>query len=128
MTHQGRYCDASRVAVERVDQWHRAWPKVLDFIDRHGRRDHLHIDADGWLSARQAVLAAFNDHQEVVGHAVFHVEPIATRIEEHPAVAARLDAVDIDPSVDPELRELLISEARQQARFLNCIRLDGFEA
>ena len=54
------------------------------------------LEPDGWLSARQNVLVAFDEHEDVVGHAAFHVEP-SFEEERHHGVEARLDDVDVQP-------------------------------
>ncbi len=57
---------------EWVDNWHRGWPGVLATMGVNGHRDALRIDADGWLSARRGVFAAF-DGDRVEGYLCFDV-------------------------------------------------------
>src|SRR5690349_5163296 len=61
--------------VDVVDSWHKCWPMVLNEIERTGRRQKLMVDSDGWLSARQCLLVAFNRDNAVAGHLVFSIQP-----------------------------------------------------
>lgn len=118
------------VRIDVIDNWDRRWPQVLESLRHGGERQTLMLDADGWLSARQNVLVAFDD-EDVVGHAAFHVEPIdcGTDGPDHrPCIEARMDAVQVKPGETDDLRRMLVEEARRRAEVLNCVRLVGFEA
>jgi hypothetical protein len=106
--------------VERVDEWHRDWPRVLDFIERSGKRAELQVTPAGWLSARQAVLAAFVG-DEVVGHLAFHIEPLVDAMAQAtpgPTLLAKLDACAVADGHDADaicasLRAAAIDWARR---------------
>jgi hypothetical protein len=90
--------------IELVDEWHREWPRVLDFIERTGQRQGLQVSPAGWVSARQAVLAAFIGDQ-VVGHLAFHIEPLLDAVEaggEHLTLLAKLDACAVAHGYDEQ--------------------------
>jgi hypothetical protein len=115
--------------IDLVDSRDIRWPSVVKNIQQHGRLKSLMLEPDGWLSARQNVLVAFDEHNGVVGHAAFHVEMSFDHSHPH-SVEARLDDVDVQPGLegDVELREMLLEEARRLAEMLNCVRLVGFES
>jgi hypothetical protein len=83
--------------VEVVDSRHRQWRPVLDLIEKLGQRDALQLDDDGWLPARQGVVAAFIDG-EPAGHLVFHLRPVSNR-----NVAAQVDALGVRPGMDRDM-------------------------
>src|SRR6476646_948519 len=91
--------------IDLVDNWHKQWPAVLKAIESTGQREALLVDHDGWLSARQCLLVAF-DQEKIVGHLVFSIQPsgassgapapIGTRsLSSRPRVDAHLDAMDV---------------------------------
>ena len=116
--------------VDLVDNWHAEWPNVLRAVDQqgHGARAALHVDQDGWLSARQNLLVAFVDDQPAA-HVCFHVEPAQREDRSKPAcVEAKLDSYGIDPrfcghGIEHTLREA----ALDRAKTLKCEQLSGFE-
>ncbi len=125
--------DAQKVRVEIVDNWHKEWPTVLGAIDRNNLADRLMLDRDGWLSARQTVMAAFAGDR-VVGHLSFHVAPIkhegaTLRTDQgRPALEARLDAIAVErAAVEAGVEQLLIRNAEAHALMLQCraFRHDG---
>ncbi len=82
----------SGVRIETVDNWHKSWPRVLAALTRRGARKNLLVESDGWLSARQIVLAAFAG-DVVVGFLCFHIEPGLRG-----AINAHGDLNDVAPS------------------------------
>ena len=114
------------VRLEIVDNWHKDWPAVLAFIRRSGRAKLLLADVGGWLSARQSVLAAFKDGQ-VVGHLIFHVEPMQARdggvvLEDGRVILeAHLDNITVDArQQDWGIEGLLLNFAESHAKTLQC--------
>ena len=100
--------------VQIVDSRHREWPRVLDLIERLGQRESLQLDQDGWLPARQGVVAAFVDG-EPAGHLVFHLQPVSRR-----EVAARVDALGVRPEMDRDVvSRALHAEAVRYARVMH---------
>ncbi len=113
--------------VELVDNWHVEWTKVLSFLDRAGHRSSLHIDDDGWLSARQAVFAAFIG-ETVVGHLCFRIQPIVmndghVRFDDHhkAELEAFVECYNIDAIHKAHgIGNLLVQRAQARAAELNC--------
>lgn len=113
--------------VELVDNAHRDWQRVLDLVDRLGRRDMLRVDEAGWLSARQSVFAAFVEGEsgktgEPAGLLCFHVCPSGRDVEAH------LDALEVTETqqsdeVGPALRDAAV----RRAKTLNCARFKGID-
>src|SRR2546421_11681210 len=68
--------NAAAFRVELVDNWHAQWPAVLSWVASTGQLGALMIGAEGWLSARQVLLAAFADTR-VAGHLCFRLVPTA---------------------------------------------------
>lgn len=113
--------------VELVDNWHVEWPKVLTFVDRAGHRAALHIDADGWLSARQTLMAAFVG-ETTAGHLCFRVQPV---VDEHghvlfddhhkAVVEAFVECFSVDEIHKAHgIGPLLIERAKARAAELRC--------
>ncbi len=122
---------ALKLRVDVVDSWHKQWPSVLDTIGTQGRREHLMVDADGWLSARQCLLVAFDREQRMAGHLVFRIQPRSNSgaNSTRPIVEAKLDDVGITPGFsEGEVRALLLDAAAKKARSLRCRKLVGFDA
>src|SRR4051794_36634826 len=112
---------AESTRIEAVDSWHVKWPDVLASIERTGDAQNLQIDSDGWLSARQVVLAAFAG-TKAVGHVGFHVAPTMRG-----CVTARVDTHGIDQSFRGRgIEKALSAAAVERARALSCSRLQGF--
>ncbi len=114
--------------IELVDNWHKDWPKVVSAVGTYGDASRLHIDQDGWLSARQSLLVAFMG-DDVAAHICFHVEP-SQRLDrkKRACVEAKLDSFGIDPAfcgrgVESRLRRA----ALERARALQCSELHGFD-
>ena len=114
--------------VDVVDSWHKQWPSVLQEIDRQGQRERLMVDADGWLSARQCLLVAFNRDNAVAGHLVFSIQPRfggpdVTRVP----IEAHQDDLRVRPGFgDDEVRKLLVEAATHHAKSLRVRRLVNF--
>lgn len=111
--------------IEAVNVWHERWDEVLAAIDAVGRREDLHLEADGWLSARRVLLVAFID-DVVAGHVSFCVHPVATD-GGRPGVAAVLESAGVAWGFDErDVGRELRAAARRQARMLGCVKLAGF--
>ena len=121
--------EAGRAAVELVDNWHDAWPRVLAAIDRFGDRKSILVDADGWLSARQNLLVAF-ENRRVAGYIVFRVQPATGKRKAGEAcVEARLDSAAVDmPYKSRGIEKILCDAALARARELKCTDVKGLEA
>ena len=114
-----------KLRIEPVDNWHAQWPAVLSAIEAAGHRQALAVDMDGWLSARQVLLVAFNE-QEIAGHLCFRIVPAADAAG-HVFVQARLDAFGVKPGFEKlEIDLALKSAAQQRASALKCSRCIGF--
>lgn len=122
-TQQAMKMDAAETTrVELVDNWHARWNSVLDSIDEQGQRPSLKVDADGWLSARQVLLVAFNDDQ-VAGHVCFGIQPMANGKGTR-AVTAAVNAFGVNPGFhQAEVEQLLRQAAMTRAMELNCREL-----
>jgi hypothetical protein len=108
--------------VELVDNWHARWNSVLQSIADHGQERALKVDDDGWLSARQVLLVAFND-DEVAGHLCFAIAP-KVREKGHVEVTAEVDAFGVKPGFKQcEVAHLLREAAATRAHELNCREL-----
>jgi len=117
---------ATKMRIETADNWHPEWSAVLAAVQRSGQEDALMIDLDGWISARQTVLAAFNGRR-VVAYLAFHVAPMKTPagavMVEHgrAVVEARLDAIWVAPDVaDQGIDRVLTGMAESHALMLQC--------
>lgn len=126
-THEAVAAGVAR--VDLVDNRHKDWPAVLLALGRSGRRASLHVDADGWLSARQNLLVAFVE-DEPAAHVCFHVKPAHREREtsNHGCVDAKLDSYGIDPrfcgrGIEIELRKA----ALERVNTLKCQKLHGFD-
>ena len=117
---------ASKVRIEPVDNWHQEWAAVLTAVERSGQSSALMLDNDGWLSARQTVLAAFNGRR-VVAYLAFHVAPMKTPagmvVVEHgrAVLEARLDAIwCADDVASQGVDQVLTGMAEAHALLLQC--------
>ena len=109
------------VRVQRIDASHPQWRGVLSHILRTADGRKLQIGTDGWLSARQVVLAAFVDGQPAA-HLSFHIEPARRCIE------ARLDTFGIDPAhAHAGVETRLFDDAVTWVQELRCTRMVGFD-
>ena len=109
------------VRIEVVDNWHSAWPRVLRFVEKHGDAKKLQVDDDGWLSARQVLIAAMAGDQ-IAAHVSFSVAPGRTCIE------AKLDDYGIAPKFcDRGIESKLRRAALERAESLGCEKLRGFK-
>ncbi len=112
---------AKTTRVELVDNWHARWNSVLQSLAEQGQSNALKVDDDGWLSARQVLLVAFNDDQ-VAGHLSFAIAP--TRGKGHVEVTAEVDSFGVTPGFKQcEVAHLLREAAATRAHELNCREL-----
>ena len=108
------------IRIEVVDNWHKDWESVLDSIKRNGQLAALMLDRDGWVIARQSVLAAFVG-QRVVGHLFFHVEPTKSQGRDGRAeLEARLDSLSVDEKASGDVNGLLLQAAEAHSRVVRC--------
>jgi hypothetical protein len=122
---KSRKNETTNLRIELVDNWHAQWPAVLSAIELAGQREKLSVDMDGWLSARQVLLVAFNE-QEVSGHLCFRIVPVADAAGQV-TVQARLDAFGMKPGFEKlEIDVALKTAAQQRATALKCSRCVGF--
>jgi hypothetical protein len=113
---------ARTTRVELVDNWHVRWNSVLQSIAEQGQGRALKVDDDGWLSARQVLLVAFDD-DEVAGHVSFAIAPTA-REQGHVGVTAEVDSFGVRPGLKQcEVEHLLREAAAMRAHELNCREL-----
>jgi predicted N-acetyltransferase YhbS len=126
---QIRKTESVNLRIEPVDNWHTHWPSVLESIASHGHREALMVDRDGWLSARQVLLVAFNDSQnqsQVAGHICFRIVPITDDAGQI-IMQAHLDAFGVRPGFESiELGPALRQAAQQRAESLKCTSFVGF--
>lgn len=121
----GLEAPAYKVRVETVDNWHQEWQSVLAAIQLSGQDDALMIDQDGWLSARQTVLAAFGGRR-VVAYLCFHVAPMKAGgkvlVEDgRPLLEAQLDAIWVAPDAAGQgVDRVLTGMAESHAIMLQC--------
>ena len=101
------------VRLEVVDNASENWPAVVQWIERNGQAARL-LDEDGWLSARQIVVAAFVG-QKVVGHLGYRVSPV--RSGNKIVLEARIDSQHVSKS---GVEQLLFDRAQAHARLLGC--------
>jgi predicted N-acetyltransferase YhbS len=122
---QSRKAETHKLRIEPVDNWHAQWPSVLSAIELAGQRAALLVDMDGWLSARQVLLVAF-DESDVAGHICFRVLPISDHSGQV-IVQARLDAFGVKPGFEKlEIGPALKRAAQDRAEALKCSQLVGF--
>ena len=120
-----RKIGTGNLRIEPVDNWHAHWPAVLGAIEAAGQRQALLVDSDGWLSARQVLLAAFNN-SDVAGHICFLVMPVNDGAGSV-AMQARLDAFSVKSGFEKhEVDIALRTAAQQRAMNLKCTRFVGF--
>ena len=122
--------------IELVDNWHKDWEKAMRAVEEHGDRSTLHVDSDGWLSARQNLLVAFVG-EDPAAHVCFHVEPAPVAPVAHAApqgkatrgcVEAVLDSYGIDPRYCGQgIEHHLRKAALDRAHTLKCRKLHGFD-
>ena len=116
--------------IETVDNWHRRWGEVLFLIERLGHRGTLVIDSDGWLSARQVVLASFtpDEQSSPVGFIVFRIRPVPGSARTHHG-RSEIDAVLASCGVEDlavtgiapaQTKRKLLEAARAKAKELGC--------
>ena len=112
----------AHLRVELVDGAHRDWPAVHKQVARSGGADRLMLHADGRLSARQAVVAAFLDGR-VVAHAAVSVRP--TRTPAGVTVVAGLDSRAVDaPFAGTSVEHVLMTVVDSRARTMGCRRVE----
>jgi hypothetical protein len=108
--------------VEIVDHSHARWAAVLKLIGRMGDKGRLLLDEDGWLSARQSVLAAFIDDKPTA-YLIFHIDPVGDgRVE------GRLDVMNFASAEATQLLSKELCEAAlRQCRKFRCVRFKGLD-
>jgi GNAT superfamily N-acetyltransferase len=115
------------VRVEPVDNWHARWDEVLESLAEQGELEALNIDCDGWLSARQVLLIAF-ERNAIAGYLCFRLEPAANRAGEV-GIDAHLEAFGVREGPQAsQIAEALTRAARKRARALRCREIVGFSA
>src|SRR5690348_15902861 len=77
--------------IEPIDNWSSAWGNVAAHIKQTGKPRKLRVDKDGWLSARQIVVAAFVG-DTAAAHVYFTINPTPDG-----QIEAKLDSHGIDP-------------------------------
>ena len=108
--------------IEAVGSWHSRWQDILRGVERQGSIKRLKIDADGWLSARQVLLAAFVG-DVVAAHICFSVT-----LDKSGRIGARLASHGIDPRFTGRgIESQLHQAAVDRARSLRCVKLKGFK-
>ncbi len=113
---------AGALRIEPVDNWHRSWNAVIQLVRRSGNVKRLHIDSDGWLSARQVLLVAFAGDAPAA-HVCFSVSPSADG-----CIEAKLDSYGIDPQFrNRGIESQLHQAAKEKAESLKCEKLRGFK-
>jgi hypothetical protein len=114
---------ANTTRVELVDNWHARWNSVLHAISEQGQERALKVDDDGWLSARQVLLVAFDHDDEVTGHLSFAIAP-KMREKGQVEVTAEVDSFGVKPGFKQcEVEHLLREAAATRAHELNCREL-----
>ena len=117
--------ESLKLRIEPVDNWHVQWGNVLKAIESTGHVEALRVDRDGWLSARQVLLVAFNEN-EVAGHLCFRIVPIADDSGQV-VVQAHLDAFGVKPGFESlEIGPALKLAAQERAVALKCSGFVGF--
>jgi hypothetical protein len=101
------------IRLEVVDNASENWPQVAQWIQRGGHAARL-LDEDGWLSARQIVVAAFVG-QKVVGHLGYRITPV--RAGAKITLEARIESMRAET---PAIEQLLFDRAQAHARLLGC--------
>jgi len=110
------------ITIEPMEPAHAAWRTTLALVERTGNRRKLLLDSDGWLSARQIVLAA-TVGDKPVAYLAFHLEPTGKT-----CIEAVLDAYGIEKShAGRRIERELWNAAVNQAKDLRCTHLVGFD-
>jgi len=108
----------SSLRIEAIDNYHPSWPSVMETVGQLGFLEELNLDSEGWLPARQVLLAGFFQTQ-VAGFICFSIVP---KIQ-HGAVGlmAQVESIGVrsDYAYDAVERELLHA-AEQRSRGLKC--------
>lgn len=110
----------SAITVGVVDHWHKQWQAVLEFVQSSGHHELVAGDANGWLSARKCVLAAFVEGR-VAGFLAFHVVPVMGEFGVE--LFGKLDALVVragEKSADEIERELLERAGAHARDVLQC--------
>ena len=126
----GQKSATGKLSLELVDCWNVKWPAVLDAVRAAGLTHQLMLDKDGWLSARQSVIAAF-DGENVVGQLAFRVEPVVdsagsvVRDKGRVRFGAKLDFIAHEENANGQVvTQQLLALANDHARTLRCEPLD----
>jgi len=127
-TRRMKRTNIADVCVELVDNWHACWPDVLAAIAEQGDLEALNIDADGWLSARQVLLVAFDRDGEVAGHMCFRLTPDADS-RGNVGIDAHVEAFGVQPGSQAEkIASALKAAALARAKALRCRQIVGLSA
>ena len=115
----------AEIRLELIDNWHDRWKIALSLVEGLGQRACLHIDEDGWLSARQNLLVAFV-RAKPAGFVCFRVQPIlrdgTVVIEDgRPAMEAVVDGSGTVSGIDrKKVGHVLLEAAMNRALELRC--------
>jgi hypothetical protein len=101
------------IRLELVDNGHKEWPIVAEWIEHSGQSPRV-LNSQGWLSARQIIVAAFVG-EKVVGHLGFRVSP--HRSHGKLILEATIDSLHVEK---PGVEQLLFDRAQAHARLLGC--------
>jgi GNAT superfamily N-acetyltransferase len=110
--------DTSSLRVEAIDNYHPAWPSVLSLVQELGSREALNLDRDGWLPARQVLLAGFFQTQ-LAGFICFTIVP---KIQQGGlALLAQLECLGVaDGYSQVDIGRELVEAAQIRATDLKC--------
>ena len=108
--------------IEPVDNWSASWSDVGAHIEKTGKPRKLRVDQDGWLSARQIIVAAFVD-EAPAAHVCFTINPT-----QDGSIEAKLDSHGIDPKfANRGIESQLHQAAKDRAEMLRCTKLVNFK-
>jgi len=107
--------------IEQVDNWHKSWDEVLNFIAVHGAAKKLRIDKDGWLSARQVLMVAFVG-KSPAAFVSFIVTPTRDACIEARHVSHGIDPKRIGRGIEAQLYQA----ALERTKAMGCQKLRGF--
>lgn len=110
--------DLSSLRVEAIDNYHPAWTAVSNLARNLGRIDELNLDRDGWLPARQVLLAGFFQTR-VAGFICFSIVP---KIHQGGiALSAQLECLGVAEQYSHvNVETHLLEAAQSRARYLKC--------
>jgi len=110
--------DAQALLIEAIDNYHHAWPMVLEIIRHSGKEQEIQLESDGWLPARLVLLAGFFQTQ-VAGFICFNIVPKINSGKL--SVDAHIASMGVSPEfADADVATALLRSAHQRAAELNC--------